>query len=311
MQKNKQQQLQNIWDVAGAPLNPDHIDMEKALKRVMHHVKPTIWYQTPFFVYWQRSAAILLLPLLLGSLYLALSAKRNQTAPQPTPPALLEISTPYGTHIKMHLPDGSSAWLNGGSHLKYPATFAPGKRTVLLCGEAYFEVRSDPNNPFIVQTKGLEVEATGTAFNVEAYRRDSLVTVTMAVGEITVRIAGPTPPIAMKPGERMAYNLENKRYNIQSTDAYKWYAWKDGLIVFRDDPLEYVFKKIGQTFNIEIEVKDSSISQHLYRATFEDESMDEILRLLAMSAPIRYKYFDRKKGEDGHYLKQRIEVYRD
>jgi ferric-dicitrate binding protein FerR (iron transport regulator) len=309
MRKKKHQQLQNIWEVAGIPFTPDEIDVEKAYKRVMKHVNPRKWYQSAVLIYWQRVAAILLLPLMAGFIYFELSSNQKEMTAVNGQPVFLEVSTPYGTYTQMNLPDGSAVWLNAGSLLKYPATFLPGARTVYLSGEAYFEVESDANNPFIVETRNLEVQATGTAFNVEAYHKDSLVSVTMAKGEVAVRIENRLP-LSIKPGERIEYNPGKNRYEIQKTDAYKWYAWKDGVMVFRDDPLEQVFKEIGQTFNIEIEIKDKSIGKHLYRATFEEESLDEILRLLSMTAPIRYKYSDRKKDTDGYYLKQRIEVYR-
>ncbi|MDR1556718.1 MAG: DUF4974 domain-containing protein [Tannerellaceae bacterium] len=309
MRKKKHQQLQNIWEVAGTTFTPDEIDLEKAYRRVMSHVKPRRWYQSPVFIYWQRAAAVLLLPFMLGFTYFWINSRQKEMEAVNRQAVFLEVATPYGTHTRMNLPDGSAVWLNAGSLLKYPAVFTAGERTVYLSGEAYFEVESDEGNPFIVETKKLSVQATGTAFHVEAYPEDSLVCVTMAQGKVAVSI-GKTPALTMKPGERMEYNQEKDRYKIRKTDAYKWYAWKDGVMVFRDDPLEYVFKEIGQTFNIEIEVKDKSIGKHLYRATFEEESLDEILRLLGMTAPIRYKYSDRKKDIDGYYLKQRIEVYR-
>ena len=67
-------------------------------------------------------------------------------------------------------------------------------------------------------------------------------------------------------------------------DPYKWYAWKDGALVFWDDPLECVFKKIGQTFNVDIILKDTDIAHQLYRTTFRQE----------LTAPIRYEYSNRK-----------------
>ena len=77
-------------------------------------------------------------------------------------------------------------------------------------------------------------------------------------------------------------------------DPYKWYAWKDGALVFWDDPLECVFKKIGQTFNVDIILKDTDIAHQLSRTTFRQESLDEILCLLRLTAPIRYEYSNRK-----------------
>ena len=63
---------------------------------------------------------------------------------------------------------------------------------------------------------------------------------------------------------------------------------------FLDDPLECVFKKIGQTFNVDIILKDTDIAHQLYRTTFRQESLDEILCLLRLTAPIRYEYSNRK-----------------
>ncbi|MDR1356885.1 MAG: FecR domain-containing protein [Tannerellaceae bacterium] len=308
MHTKKRQQLQNIWDVAGAPFGPEDIDMEKAYERVMSRVKGRKWYQSPPALYLQRAAAILLLPLTLGLIYLLVNRSGKESGGGQI--VYMEVTTPFGMHSRMNLPDGSAVWLNAGSMLKYPAVFTPGARRIYLSGEAYFKVESDVDNPFIVETENLTVEATGTAFNVEAYVADSMTSVTMVEGKATVGI-GIARPLSIKPGERIEYNLSKGDYEIKLTDAYKWYAWKDGKIVFRDDPLEYVFKKIGQTFNVEIIMKDTSIGRHPYRATFEGESLDEILRLLRMTAPIRYKYFDRKKNTDEHYMKQRIEVYRD
>ncbi|MDR1344926.1 MAG: FecR domain-containing protein [Tannerellaceae bacterium] len=308
MYTKKRQQLQNIWEVAGTPVNPEDIDLEKAYDKVMSRVRRRKWYQSTPAIYWQRTAAILLLPLTIALTYMLVTG--NGKDPKTNgKPVYMEVTTPYGMHTRMNLPDGSVVWLNAGSMLKYPAAFAPGIRNVYLSGEAYFEVESNEANPFVVETENMKVQATGTAFNVEAYLTDSLTSVTMVEGKVTVDIRN-AHPLSIEPGQRMEYNLSKGNYEIITTDAYKWYAWKDGKMVFRDDPLEYVFKKIGQTFNVEIIMNDTSIGRHPYRATFEGESLDEILRLLRMTAPIRYIYFDRKKNMDDHYLKQRIEVYR-
>jgi hypothetical protein len=67
---------------------------------------------------------------------------------------------------------------------------------------------------------------------------------------------------------------------------------------------------LEQTFNVEIILKDGEIAGELYRASFRDESLDEILRLLEMSAPIRFVQRERGKTADQYYEKQRIEVYK-
>jgi len=297
-------QLCNIWQVAYPAFSVDDIDTEKAHQKFISQIKRRKWTQSYLFVYWQRIAAILLLPLILIFSYLLLNKPvyTSETIYQ-------EIFAPYGTHSKINLPDGSTVWLNAGSTLKYPVDFLPGERNLYLSGEAYFEVESDEDNPFVVETDYVLVKATGTAFNVEAYDKDSVVFVTMVKGKVDISIGNKSMG-QITPGERLGYNLRTMKGQMEKTDPYKWYAWIDGRMVFRDDPLEYVFKRIGQTFNIDISLQDTSIAKHPYRATFEEESLDEILRLLQMTAPIQYRQFERKTDEKNRYARQKIEVYK-
>lgn len=106
------------------------------------------------------------------------------------------------------------------------------------------------------------------------------------------------------------YNLGTALYNVNKTNTYKWCSWKDGILIFRDDPLEYVFKRLGQTYNVEFILKDAELGKYSYKATFEGESLNEILRLLEMSAPIRCKEVSNRNTNNEKFEKQRIEVSR-
>ena len=249
----------NIWEISHPAFNPEEIDVDSAHRKVMeqilHQNRPPVSVRPKlsFLHYWQQVAAILLLPLLILSAYLYFKPA-SQIAE-----TYQELFTPYGTWSVVNLPDGSKVWLNAGSSLKYPTQFSDKQRVVSMQGEAYFEVESDKEHPFIVKTKQLTVEATGTAFNV---------------------------------------------------NTYKWCSWKDGILIFRDDPLEYVFKRLGQTYNVEFILKDAELGKYSYKATFEGESLNEILRLLEMSAPIRCKEVSNRNTNNEKFEKQRIEVSR-
>lgn len=299
------QRLKNIWQATHPAFEVDTIDMTVSKDLVMRKIRFKAWHESRFVRYWQYMAAILLLPLIILSSYLYLSGRH----PANVRISYQEVFAPYGTHSRLNLPDGSLVWLNAGSSLRYPTVFNFDKRLVELSGEAFFEVESDPDHPFVVQTDRVQVCAVGTAFNVEAYRNDSIVAVTMATGKVNVSL-GNQQTFSLVSGERMGYNVNTSSCEVQRIDPYKWYAWKDGALVFRDDPLGYVFKKIGQTFNVDIILKDTDIADQLYRATFRQESLDEILRLLRLTAPIRYEYSSREVDADRHYKKQRIEVYK-
>lgn len=300
------QEMRNVWQVMHPAFNPTEIDVFAAEKNIFANIATTRRnISRTILLYWQRVAAILVIPLLLLCAYLYL----NKDSSPYDAIQYQEVKSPHGTFSEVRLPDGTNVWLNGGSTLRYPLVFRKGERDVLLNGEGYFEVRSDKENPFIVKTNQITLRATGTAFNVEAYNTDSITAVTLVNGKIDVSF-GNSSPVAMVPGERASFNNTTKQCLITQTDPYKWYAWKDGLMIFRDDPLWYVFKRLGLTFNVDIDLKDATLANSPYRATFEHESLDEILRLLEMSAPLSFKQNKRVKGRNNAYEKQTIEVYR-
>ena len=274
------------------------------MEQILHPNQPvSVRPKLSFLHYWQQVAAILLLPLLILSAYLYFKPA-SQIAE-----TYQELFTPYGTWSVVNLPDGSKVWLNAGSSLKYPTQFNDKQRVVSMQGEAYFEVESDKKHPFIVKTKQLTVEATGTAFNVNAYAPDHVAAVTLVKGKVAVTL-DQKKTISLSPGEKIDYNLATSLYNVNKTNTYKWCSWKDGILIFRDDPLEYVFKRLGQTYNVEFILKDAELGKYSYKATFEGESLNEILRLLEMSAPIRCKEVSNRNTNNEKFEKQRIEVSR-
>ena len=296
-------ELKNIWETAHPSFDPTDIDAEKAHRALLKQIKPTPAHKMPFLLWFQRVAAILIIPVLIFA-----AAQYNQNSKRKSTVAYQEILSPLGMKSTITLPDGSVVWLNSGSKLKYPVEFNTDIREVQLYGEAFFKVQSDKKHPFIVSTKNLQVIATGTAFNIESYCNDSISAVTLLEGKLDVKVGGVTMQ-HIDPNQRFLYNYSTRKYAVSRTDANRWCAWKDGILAFRNEPLEDVFKRIGRTYNVDLIVKDKTVARQLYRATFEGESLDEILRLLKMSAPIRYKRYEREPNADNEFNKERIEVY--
>lgn len=297
-------QMQNLWHLSHPAFSPNSIDVEKAAEKITLKINEQNRVKLPLLVWWQRIAAILIIPLIAFTGYLM--NRETEFAANDT---YQEVFSPFGVRSKINLPDGSMVWLNSGSHLKYPVVFKKGSRNVVLTGEAYFEVQSDKKNPFIVDTKRMSVEATGTAFNVEAYATDTIVAVTLVHGKVDVNIDG-RKNINLTPNQRISFNNQSSKYELMETDSYKWCAWKDGILAFRDDRLDYVFKKIGLMYNVDIAVTNKEIASQLYRATFQGESLEEILRLLKLSAPIRYVHTPRVRSANGDFSKEKIEVFK-
>jgi len=78
--------------------------------------------------------------------------------------------------------------------------------------------------------------------------------------------------------------------------------------MFRDDSMNEVVQRLNRWFNVDIRLTGKKLSDYIYTATFEDESLSQILDLLKISAPIDYKIKNRKRKNDGTFSKMEIEI---
>ena len=283
---------------------PHAIQTGTALENVLARIEEKNKGKRIVFIL-QRIAAVLFIPLVISILlYLFIHHERNQDAEI----RYRTITSAFGSVCSFDLNDGSRVWLNSGSSLQVPERFAKDERLVRLSGEAYFEVKSDRSSHFIVETWNFSVEATGTRFTVMSYINQTP-SVTLAEGRVTVHTLLENrnlENIPMLPGQHLSIDLNNKGIILEQGETYKYYSWKDGKLVFRDDLLANVMQRISLQYNVDIEIADQSILQNRYRATFENESLTEVLDLLKLASPINYREIDPVSLPDGSYSHKKI-----
>lgn len=269
--------------------------------------------QSSKFTTWlTRVAAILLLPV-LAFLFYTLSENagtRIETA-QATylPVDSVEIIAPIGSRTVVQLTDGSEVHLNQGSSLKYPLAFTGHSREVRLLGEGYFDVTHNPEKPFIVKVGKLNIKALGTSFNVSAYLENDAVETTLVNGKVILESAekeGVVKTIgAMAPGQHVNYNLKTGAVLCSEGNIEKYIVWKEGKLIFDETTLLEAAGKLSRMFNVTIEV-DDDIIDYTYTATFEDESLFQILELMTVATPISYKMLPRKNSQNNILSKEKI-----
>ncbi|MGV8092158.1 MAG: FecR family protein [Mangrovibacterium sp.] len=254
-----------------------------------------------------RIAAVLFIPL---TIFVLLNKERFTSTE--TGVAYSEIYAPMGTRTKFYLPDGSYGYLNAGSSIKFPTVFKEKSRDISLNGEAFFDVRSNPEKPFIVSGENIKVIAYGTSFNVEAYSEDQINRITLVHGKVEVfgkkndevRNLG-----ILNPGEMCVFNEKESSYKFVQVNANNIVSWKDGRLVFINEPFNEVIKKLNRKYSVNMIIKDKKLNDYSYKATFEDETLDEALNLLKLSAPIEIKELQREKRPDGSFGEKTIEFY--
>jgi transmembrane sensor len=161
-----------------------------------------------------------------------------------------QIIIPYGKRSNIILADGTHISLNSGSQLSYPTEFKAGSREVYLSGEAFFDVRTISGKPFYVVTRDVRIKVLGTRFNVSSYPDDNTTQTVLLKGKVSAgknKLFAKT--IDMAPGERMTYNRDNETLTKDNVDTNLYASWVNGYLIFKNEPIASVFKKLERYYN--------------------------------------------------------------
>ena len=127
------------------------------------------------------------------------------------------------------LEDGSVVYLAQQTSLKYPDRFDDDKREVTLQGDAFFDIKKQPERPFCIETKAAKVEVKGTSFSIKSNDNSSFL-LSVREGEVNVIRKSDMQTIAVKTGEAVMFDNNNIQLIKNSTifdDYFRHIHFKD------------------------------------------------------------------------------------
>jgi ferric-dicitrate binding protein FerR (iron transport regulator) len=202
------------------------------------------------------------------------------------------LSNPRGSKvISLTLSDGTRVWLNAGSSLRYPASFASSavNREVKITGEAYFEVAHDASKPFIVSKNDVSVTVLGTHFNVNAYDDESDIKITLLEGSVRVNKGSNTG--LLKPGQQAQVSSSVKVLN--NTDVEQVMAWKNGKFSFNGSDIKTVMRELARWYDVNVEYKDE-IKETFFVKLDRNTNMSNVFRILQTTGAVHFKIEGKK-----------------
>lgn len=138
------------------------------------------------------------------------------------------------------LPDGSTAWLNAGSSLRYPLHFAKSERLVTMTGEVYYEVEHNAKQPFRVKARNETIEDIGTSFNVNAYNDEPAMVTTLVEGSIKIQDKILAPGQAYSNGQ------------VTQADVDKAIAWHKGMFSFSHGTIPEIMRQLSRWYAVDV-----------------------------------------------------------
>lgn len=293
--------IEYLYRATDALQTMSSVDTKEALDKVKNKIDRPRIAKVSMFMWLQRIAAVLFLPLLIGSLYFM--TKKD-------PISYVEVFTNPGMVASFTLPDSSKVWLNSSSRLRYPEKFTGDVRNVKLEGEAYFAVHRDPSHRFVVNTPSdMEIEVLGTEFNVDAYEETKTVSTSLVSGSVKLTFQSTNQQIIMKPEEKVDYYVDVHKIHTGKACMDMLTSWKNGQIILRDTPLKEVLQILEKRFNANFIVRNKKFYNYSYTGIFEKQQINSILEHLRISSNINYRYVTMKNINGKPIERLTVELY--
>lgn len=239
-----------------------------------HEKKKSIYW-------WPRvaAAAMLLISVGVGFWF----AQRESNASPREIAFVVKTGAPdRSTRVK--LSDGSVVKLNTGSTLRFPEKFNGDRREVFLTGEGFFDIRKDPEHPFIVHHSQITTEVLGTSFNIKDEGSHSIVTV--ATGR--VKVTGGAQSKIVTPHQKAVYNPQARSIEVTKTSTTSELCWMENTIIFEDTDLPSAAKKLEEWFNVTIQFENAGVRNCRITGKFKNESLEHILEAISFSTGIKF-----------------------
>ncbi|MFA7140499.1 MAG: FecR domain-containing protein [Proteiniphilum sp.] len=212
---------------------------------------------------------------------------------------LNKLVVPKGKRSNLTLADGTELWLNSGTELEFPRTFAGKRREIRVDGEIYLDVAHNPEIPFVVHAQEVDIIVQGTAFNITAYSEDTRKSVVLVEGKVRVE-TGNKLTAEMLPNEKI--DIVGNNLSKKMVDVTEYISWKNGVLVFNSTPMSEILKKVGRYYNVQF---DGSTDQRLNKQTctgklFLSNNLDSVMTSVSILSSTVYH----REGEIIHINKK-------
>lgn len=196
------------------------------------------------------------------------------------------IMTPKGRQYHIILSDGTKVWLNSATTMTFPAKFSGDLREITLDGEAYFEVKSAVDWPFVVHADQQKIEVLGTHFNVNAYSEDNIAYTTLLEGKVSVSARGQKK--ILRPGQQ-AKTAQSSIIEVTNVDVQDALAWKSNMFTFYDEEIQQVMRQVSRWYDVEVVYLDGMEGKRIGGSIPRFENIRELMEALQATGLLHYE----------------------
>lgn len=304
----------------------DSADYERVLENILHEISRKVDHEylqyssirktklRRMVYYGTGIAALLAVVFFLGTLFSG--SGKNVQVGSSVKIAYNEIKVPLGSRSEIFLSDSTCIILNSGSSIRYRTDFNVNNRDLILKGEAYFKVAKNVNLPLNVNAGNITIKAVGTEFNVKAYDEEGTIETTLVEGKVEITnssLKGADKQyLGLLPDQKAIYIKEASSFSLEKIEALdssevkpsktilkdflispgvevdKVVAWTRGKLILRGEKLDYMCTELQRKYDVRFIFNDEEIKKFRFTGTLLDESLEQVLSMVKLTAPIDF-----------------------
>ncbi|MFR3331931.1 MAG: FecR family protein [Odoribacter splanchnicus] len=212
----------------------------------------------------------------------------TETSISPQKQTFNELSTPRGGEFEIRLSDGSRVFMNAESKLRYPVKFMETIREVWLEGEAWFDIKKNPDCPFIVHTSETGITVLGTEFTVSAYPQEEITQITLVNGKVNIEANG--KKTVLNPDQQFTFDRNTKIQEVKTVDAALSIAWKEGVLNFKSLPLTKLTQRLARWYDVDFIFENPELGQLEFSGAFKKyNELRYILNIIEKTTEVKFK----------------------
>lgn len=263
-------QLKQVWESSATPCM-DRSSEDEAWMRFRQRIQTK---KQPDYralrIRWMTSAAVLLI-VISGGWFWIIQHQSTRS---------LLVLASQNKVVTDTLSDNTIVTLNENSNLYYPKKFKGKTRSVRLQGEAFFNVRHQSNQPFVVQVNNLTITDIGTSFNVNAQPQSTEIIVSSGIVKVTAK----GKSVMLKANEKITVS---QKYGLMkkekvSNELYNYYLTKE--FICNRTSLKDLIATLNDAYHAQIIIANPHLEQMPITTTFHrSQPLDSILSIISQT----------------------------
>lgn len=229
---------------------------EHIRQEIWRKIQPEVYTRKVHYLRRNLAAAAAVALLLAGGLTGYFLTRKSATS------AYTTVTTAIGQKKTIQLADGSRLMLNAGSTVRIPENMDEERRLDIVDGEVFFDVKGNPDVPFIVESGPLTTTVLGTSFNVSAYKSLNKMSVAVTDGKVSVVRENSKADVLVK-NEALTYDRKKGTVAVEALDT-SLLGWQQGTLVLNDVSFEDMVVLMQKNYGITLTTTVQRIQETRY-----------------------------------------------